>query len=47
MDLPFLDIWAPMAVSACPPVPEYCQEPMDSLAHCPVGSTSNVVLMEI
>ena len=47
MDFPFLDIWAPMAVSACPPVPENCREPMDSEAHWPVRSTSMEVLMEI
>ena len=46
MDLPPRDIWAPMAVSAWPPVPEYWREPMDSLAHCPVRSTSREVLMD-
>ncbi len=37
---------APWAVSDCPPVPEYCWVPRDSLATWPVKSTMRQVLME-
>ena len=43
---PFLLFWAPTAVSVWPPVPENCMEPMDSLAHWPVISTSMEALMD-
>ena len=43
---PPLEFCAPMAVSAWPPVPENCVDPIDSLAHWPVRSTSMVELID-